>query len=66
MREGRQLVRASSQFASEQRGRSWWNLLPTVGAFIGLIWVLCMDWSWAIRIPACVLLALVHTRMFVI
>ena len=66
MREGRQLVRDSSHFATEQRGRSWWNLLPTLIVFVSLICIICTTWSWAIRVPASILLALVHARLFVI
>jgi omega-6 fatty acid desaturase (delta-12 desaturase) len=66
MREGRKLVRDSKRFASEQKGRSWWNFLSTLAAFAVLLGVLCTHWSWWIRLPVSFLAALLHIRLFVI
>jgi len=66
MREGRQLVRETSRFSSEQRGRSWWHLLSTLCIFVTLLWVACIDLPWFVRLAASVVAGLVHVRLFVI
>lgn len=66
MREGRQLVRDTKRFASEQRWRSWSHLVTTLAAFAVLIGILCTHWSWWIRLPVSLLAALMHIRLFVI
>ncbi len=66
MDQSREIVRESRLFASEHRGRSWWSLISTLAAFIAAIAVACLDISWLIRVPASVLAALLHVRLFTI
>ena len=66
MRERRQLVRETKRFAVEQRARSWWNLWPTVVAFVAALGVAGADLPWAVRLCSGVLAAFLHVRLFVI
>jgi omega-6 fatty acid desaturase (delta-12 desaturase) len=66
MRDGRKLARKTKQYAAEFRGRSWFHLLTTLGVLLGLVAVIFSDLSWFVRVPASVLLALTHVRMFII
>lgn len=66
MREGRQLVRDTKRFATEQRARSWWNLAPTVGMFVAALGVASTPLPWGVRLLAGVIAAMLHVRLFVI
>lgn len=66
MREGRQLVRDTSAFAREHRGRSWWCFGSTLLLWSGLIALACLDVHWTLRLGASLLAALVNVRLFVI
>ncbi len=66
MREGRQLVRETSRFAIEERARSWWNLVPTVGLFVAALGVASAHLPWGVRLLASIVAALTQVRLFVI
>ena len=66
MREGRQLVRETKRFATEERARSWWNLAPTVGLFVAALGVASADLPWGVRLLAGIVAALTQVRLFVI
>ncbi|MEM7233493.1 MAG: fatty acid desaturase [Planctomycetota bacterium] len=66
LRRGRALVRASSEFASEDRSRSWFYLLSTCFIFVGLLAACASSLPLALRIGLSVLAGLVQVRLFVI
>jgi omega-6 fatty acid desaturase (delta-12 desaturase) len=66
MREGRQLVRDTSVFASEQRGRSWWCFSSTLCLLVAAVSVACLQVPWFVRLAASILIGLLHVRLFVI
>ncbi|MCK5941879.1 MAG: fatty acid desaturase [Planctomycetes bacterium] len=66
MRESKEVIRHTLQFAHEQRGRSWWHLLSTLAVVLALVATITMVGHWLVRLPASVLLGLVLVRMFII
>jgi omega-6 fatty acid desaturase (delta-12 desaturase) len=61
-----ELVKATRQFAQEQRGRSWWHFWSTLAVLGGLTSVACLDLHWLLRVPCSILAGLVLVRMFII
>ena len=61
-----QVVLALRPFAREQRWRSWWNLWSTVALLGGLLFLLCRDIPWLIRLPFSVMAGLTIVRFFVL
>jgi omega-6 fatty acid desaturase (delta-12 desaturase) len=67
MREGRELVRETKRFQTENRLRSWWALISTVVALTAAIGVACTAaFPWFVRLGASIMAALIHVRLFVI
>jgi omega-6 fatty acid desaturase (delta-12 desaturase) len=61
-----ELVRATKQFAQEQRGRSWWHFWSTLAVLGGLVSVSWLDIPWLLRLPFSILAGLVLVRLFII
>lgn len=61
-----QVALAVRPFACEQRWRSWWNLWSTVALLGGLLFLLCRDIPWLIRLPFSVMAGLMIVRFFVL
>lgn len=66
MREAKELLVASKEYAAEVRWLSWWHLISTFSLFAGLIIVVCLPIAWPLRLLASVIAGLVFVRMFVI
>jgi len=66
MRDQKSILRHSLTFSTEQRLRSWWNLVSTLIVLFTLVATICAFASWAVRVPASMLLGLVLVRVFVI
>ncbi|MDH3584137.1 MAG: fatty acid desaturase [Phycisphaerae bacterium] len=66
MREPKQLLLDSREFAVGDRGRSWWYLLSTGALLLALVAFCLTDWHWSIRLPASILIGLTLVRLFII
>lgn len=66
MRDGRELVRRTKPFTTENRVRSWWYLLSTLVLFAGAIGVGLSPLPWFLRLPVSLLAALLNIRLFTI
>ncbi len=66
MRESKEIIRNTLTYAQEQRPRSWWHFLSTLSILFALAATICVAPTWAIRLPASLLLGLVMVRMFII
>jgi omega-6 fatty acid desaturase (delta-12 desaturase) len=67
MRTNSDLVRATKQYAREDRRWSWWHLWSTLVVLGGLVGVACVtELPWLVRLPFSVLAGLVHVRLFII
>lgn len=66
VREPKELLIASREFANESRWLSWWCLWSTLTVYAALVTVAVSDLPLWIRIPSSLLSALVHVRLFVI
>ena len=66
LREGRDVVRATKEYAVESRWRSWWHLLSTFGVFAGVAAIICLNDAWYVRLPASFVLGLVAVRIFIL
>ncbi len=64
--DSQQIALAVRPFASEQRWRSWWNLWSTIAVLGGLIFLLCRDLPWLIRLPFSLVAGLMIVRFFVL
>ena len=66
MRTGKELIRATRQFAKDHSGKSWWHILSTAfllaAAFAGTIWNIHL----AARLACSLLAGLLMLRLFVI
>jgi omega-6 fatty acid desaturase (delta-12 desaturase) len=61
------LVRATKQYACEDRRWSWWHLGSTLAVLGGLLGVACVTaLPWLVRVPFSVLAGLVLVRLFII
>jgi omega-6 fatty acid desaturase (delta-12 desaturase) len=60
------IVLAVRPFACEQRWRSWWQLWSTIAVLGALLFVLCRDIPWLIRLPFSILAGLTIVRFFVL
>ena len=65
-RSGKELIRASTAFASENRALSWWYLASTLAIFAGLLAVAAMAPFWPLRFAAGVVEGLVFVRLFIL
>tara|TARA_R110002072_G_scaffold141664_3_gene286940 strand:- start:49774 stop:50739 length:966 start_codon:yes stop_codon:yes gene_type:complete len=66
MRNPKDVLRESLNYAREQRGRSWWHLISTLSVVFGLGATICVFSSWLILLPASILLGLALVRVFII
>ncbi len=66
MRDPKDIILASKQYAREVRWLSWWHLWSTVTIFATLIVVACLDLPWMIRGAASVTAGLVLVRLFIL
>lgn len=66
MREGKELILATKQFAVEDRGKSWWHLLSTIALFIGTYVGIVMVEITAVRALLSIFAGLLIVRLFVI
>jgi omega-6 fatty acid desaturase (delta-12 desaturase) len=67
MRKGSvELVKATKQFAQEQRARSWWHLWSTLAVLAALLTGTCLNVHWLIRLPCSIGTGLVLIRLFII
>lgn len=66
MRSGVELVKAANEFAQEQRGRSWLNLLSTLAALAALYAGLAFAPHWLFCVPLSLVAGLTLVRMFII
>lgn len=66
MREGRQIVRDTKRFATEDRARSWRNLASSLGLSVVAVGITISGLPWDVRLCGSVLAGLVFGRLFVI
>ena len=66
MREAKELLLASKEYAREHRFLSWWHLGSTLFVFALLLVLTILPVPLGLRIAASVLLGLVHVRLFII
>jgi len=66
MRDAKELLVASKEFASEIRWLSWWHFWTTLAAFAGLIAVAVGDFHIAVRVVASTLAGLASVRIFIL
>ena len=66
MRDGKELVLATRDYAAENRALSWWHVLSTLAVFGGLLYLITLGLPWYGLLALSVLVALVLTRVFVI
>lgn len=66
MRDGKALLIASKEFASEHRWLSWWHLWSTLAAFFALTALATMDLPAVLRIASSVCAGMVCVRLFIL
>jgi acyl-lipid omega-6 desaturase (Delta-12 desaturase) len=66
MRDDKEILRHSLAFSHEQRGRSWWCLMSTLGVLVALVGTIVAVDHLAVRIPASIVMGLVLVRVFII
>ncbi|MDB4632137.1 fatty acid desaturase, partial [bacterium] len=66
MRDGKQLLIASKDYAHENRWQSWWHLGSTLAAFATVVPLIFLPLHWLIVVPFSVVLGLLLVRMFVL
>jgi acyl-lipid omega-6 desaturase (Delta-12 desaturase) len=66
MRDDKEILRHSLAFSHEQRGRSWWCLMSTLGVLVALVGAIVAVDHLAVRIPASIVMGLVLVRVFII
>lgn len=66
MRTGKQLILATKPYATEQRARSWYELLITIAALFAAAAGAVYGHFWPIRLASSVLMALLMMRLFII
>lgn len=66
MREPRELLIASRQFASEHCWKSWWSLSSTLAVLAALIAVSCSELHLVVRVACSIASSFVFVRLFVI
>jgi len=66
MRNNKELLLASKQYAHEHRWLSWWHVYSTLGVFAALITVICLDVPLTLRVLSSIAAGLVVVRLFVI
>ncbi|MAE64963.1 MAG: fatty acid desaturase [Phycisphaeraceae bacterium] len=66
MRESRQLLLDSQQFAVDDRRRSWWCLLSTVSLLIAMVGFCLTELHWLARLPASIVAGFTLVRLFII
>lgn len=65
-RTGKQLILATKAFATENRARSWREVLVTLALFSVAVLGTMLPWAWPLRLAASVLSGLLMVRLFVI
>ena len=66
MRDNKELLVASKEYAEEVRWLSWWHVYSTLAVFAGLVTVICLDVPLPLRLLSSVVCGLVAVRLFVI
>jgi omega-6 fatty acid desaturase (delta-12 desaturase) len=66
MRDAKELLVASKQYAHEDRGMSWWCLTSTFACLGVLLSLACLDLPLVLRVPASVATGLVMIRIFIL
>jgi len=66
MLQGKELILATRAYAQEDRRKSWFYALSTLGLLIGLTAIILLLPVWPVKIAASVFLGLVIVRMFII
>ena len=66
MRSCKELLIASNQYAGEQRLKSWWHLVSTLGLAATLLTIACLELPLAVCIASSLLASLVLVRLFII
>lgn len=66
MREGKELILATKEFAKEDRGKSWWHLLSTLFLLIGLITSIVLIENVIARSLLSIIAGLSIVRLFII
>lgn len=66
MRNGKELLVASNQFAVENRLRSWWNLGNTLVPLAAALFVACWPFPWFVSLAGSVASALLIVRLFIV
>lgn len=66
MREGKELILATKEFATENRARSWWHLLSTLFILVGMFTAVVMVDNLFIKAALSIITGLVVVRLFII
>ena len=66
MRSDKELIRASNEYAEENRLLSWWHLLSTLSLLGGAICLAAQPWPWMVRSAAGVIAGLLMVRGFIV
>ena len=66
MRSGKELLIASNAYTGEQRWKSWWHLVSTLGLGTGLLTIACLDLPLPVCIASSLVASLVLVRLFII
>ena len=66
MRNGKELLIASRQYASEERWKSWWHLGSTLTLALTFLTITCLQLPWFVCVISSVLASLVLIRLFII
>ena len=66
MRSGKELLIASNLYAGEQRLKSWWHLVSTVGLAAALLTIACLDLPLPVCVVSSLFASLVLVRLFII
>ncbi|MFY9344482.1 MAG: fatty acid desaturase [Planctomycetota bacterium] len=66
MRDSKAIIRHSLDFATEQRGRSWWHLVSTLLVLLAVATTISMvDRAW-LQLPLAIVMGLVLVRVFIV
>ena len=66
LREGRELFKATKEFARDDRATSWWHLWSTLAILAGLLTLTVVALPWPVRIVASLFASLLLVRLFII
>jgi omega-6 fatty acid desaturase (delta-12 desaturase) len=65
-REGRELFKATKEFARDDRAASWWHLWSTIAILAGLLTLTVLALPWPVRVVSSLFASLVLIRLFII